>query len=183
MKERFRDILLKSSSSLPITLIQSIGYTQAMFILLFSGWFGSVLPINVPLKPFSSPRLYSPCLHFLSLFLPLLPCGLHLSDCLLMLPLGFLNVWLIQRSLLFPIFSIIGTWPAISQRSSFQTLLSHLIRRMVLGHILTKVRTFLDVSALVFHVSHPHSRSDFTFELKSLNFVYFEILVALSQVG
>ena len=75
----------------------------------------------------------------LGLFRPLLPCGFHLRDCLVMLPFGFLNVWPIQRHLLFPISFFIGVWPALSQRSSFRTLSSHLILRMVLRHLLTKV--------------------------------------------
>jgi hypothetical protein len=115
----------------------------------------------------------------LGLFRPLLPCGFHLRDCLVKLPLGFLKVWPIQRHFLFPISSFIGTWPALSQRSSFRTLSSHLILRMVLRHLLTKVWTFFNVPAVAFQVSHPYSRTDFTFELKSLNFVFLEILVAL----
>jgi len=108
--------LVISSSLNAFALGQSIGHSQAVSSLLYPGRFGSVLPIECPIVTISlSTYLLQVSL---GLFRPLLPCEFHLRDCLVILPLDLLNVWPIHFHFLFPISSIIGTWPTLPQRSS-----------------------------------------------------------------
>ena len=96
------------------------------------------------------------------LFWPLLPWGFHLRAYLDILPPDFLKVWPIQRHLLLLISSSIGTWYALSQRSSFLTLSVHLTLRITLRHLFIKVWSFFIKPAVAFQVSHPYSRTDLT---------------------
>ena len=62
---------------------------------------------------------------FLCRPLPLLPCGLYLKACLVMLLGGFLSVWPIHAHFLFLMCMFRGSWFALCQRSSFLTLSNH----------------------------------------------------------
>ena len=98
----------------------------------------------------------------LGLFCPRFPCGFHFRECLEILAVDFLKVWPIHRHLLLLISTSIGTWLALSQRSSFLTLSIHLTTRIVLMHRFTKVWSFLITVAVAFQVSHPYKRTDLT---------------------
>ena len=115
----------------------------------------------------------------LGLFCPRFPCGFHFKECLEILAVDFLKVWPIHRHLLLLISTSIGTWLALSQRSSFLTLSIHLTPRILRMHRFTKVWSFLITVAVAFQVSHPYKRTDLTHALKSLSLVFLEIFLAL----
>ena len=154
---------------------QGIGHGQATSTSIYPGRSVAVHPKGV----LSSvvPCLRSASMSHVAYLLFLVPRVFHCNTCLVMLFPGFQRVcpiWCHLRCLI----SSIGLCFVFSHSSSFLSFSCHLIFRIFWRHLLTNVCTFLNTLGVAFHISHPHSSTDFTFELVLFFFFFCEILLA-----
>ncbi len=128
-----------------------------------------------PLQVFpAQPHLRDVCLKVMS---PGVSWGFHVKACLVMLVLGFINVWPSHPRLLLRMSISIRTWFVLSQRSLLLTLSIHYIPNIFCKRWFTKVWILFSVVLFIRQVSPPYSNTDLTFVLNRRIFVVLPIIL------
>ena len=117
----------------------------------------------------------------------LFPWGFHVSACLVMLVVGFLSVWPIQRHFLH--FSSIstGSWFVLVHKVLLLTLSDHFTFMILRRHLFTNVCILFTVCLVSSHVLELYNRTDLTLELNILILVFslisfdFQILLSMRK--
>ena len=97
---------------------------------------------------------------FLGRPLFLFPWGFHVSVCLVMLDVGFLSVWPIQRHLLRFISIYIGSWLVLVHKVLLLTLSDHFKFMILRRHLFKNVCILFIVCLVILHVSELYNWTD-----------------------
>ena len=124
---------------------------------------------------------------FLGRPLFLFPWGFHVRACLVMLVVGFLSVWPIQRHFLRFISISTGSWFVLVHKVMLLTLSDHFTFMILRRHLFTNVCILFTVCIVIIHVSQLYNRTDLTPELNILILVFslisfdFQILLRMRK--